>query len=519
MVAVTSARSREERAAPLAREYLYSFVMQAWQSVDPAPFKDNWHIGCMCEYLEAVADGEIPKLVINVPPGHQKSLTVSVFWPVWTWIRRPQKRFMATAYRGDLALRDAQKSRDLIRSPWFQRHFGSSFQLAGDQDTKSRYQNNKGGYRFSTSVAGIMGEGGDFVILDDPHNVEQAESDVVRDETVRKIDLALPTRVRSPDGGTVVIMQRLHSRDYCGRQIEQHRDQWVHVCLPARYEYDHPSRLRSISLPSGRTLPGDARANPQIQRKYDRLASIDTREARDAAALLAADHNGELLFPALFSEQRQTALEDALGSYGTAGQQQQRPAPREGGLFRRAWFADQMIDARDIPAERIQVRGWDLAGSTRKTSPYTAGVRVSMAGGKYYIEHVSRERWTPAAMEEGMLLQARLDGYGVHIDVPQDPGQAGKSQVQALSRKLAGFVMRSSPESGAKEQRAEPFSAQCEAGNVYIVRDSWSETYLEELCSFPRGQFADQVDASSRAFARLLHLGGLVSTGASSGSY
>lgn len=451
---------------------LYRFIKWAWPLVDPSPFVDSLHVFLICKYLEATTRGEIRKLMINVPPGHQKSLTVSVFWPVWTWIRNPGRRFMTTSYRGDLALRDSDRARDLIRSPEFQREFGERFRLRKGQDVKSRWANNHGGYRFATSIEGIMGEGGDYVVLDDPHNVEQAESAEVLDETVRKINLALPTRVRSATGAIVVMMQRLTERDFCGRALAS-QSGWIHVCLPARFDPEHPFRMGPQILDSGRVLPGDWRTVV-----------------------------GELLWPQLFGEERIKALEEAMGSYGASGQLQQRPVPREGALFKRAWFAGKMIDASEVP-EGVTVRGWDLAASETKTADWTASVKMRKAGGRYYVLNVTRQRREPLAVKLRMRELAESDGYGVKVNFPQDPGQAGKSQAQDLAANLDGFDARFSTESGDKVTRAEGLSAQAEAGNVYIVRDDWTDSFLEELCGFPGAEFDDRVDAASRAYHAL----------------
>ena len=177
------------------------------------------------------------------------------------------------------------------------------FHLRAGQNTKGRYENSERGYRFSSSVDGIMGEGGEFILYDDPHNVQKAESPDVREKTVDLINLSLHTRVRSITGGIVVIMQRLHEEDYAGSMLKN-LSGVVHLCLPARYESDHPHPCKSFSLPSGRVLGGDDRTK-----------------------------DGELLFPGLFPEERLKKLEEVLGSYGSAGQLQQRPAPRKGGMF------------------------------------------------------------------------------------------------------------------------------------------------------------------------------------------
>ena len=120
---------RTQAVADLLKDSFSRFIRHFWPHVDPAPYKHGWHIDLMAEYLEAMARGEIRKLLINVPPGCQKSLTVSVFWPAWVWTRNAEKRFMATSYREDLALRDADKSRELIKSAEISAAIRQRFQL------------------------------------------------------------------------------------------------------------------------------------------------------------------------------------------------------------------------------------------------------------------------------------------------------------------------------------------------------------------------------------------------------
>jgi predicted phage terminase large subunit-like protein len=474
----------EARIAELCEQKLSVFIRESWHTVDPVPYVHGRHVDVMSEYLEAHIAGEIPNLLINVPPGHQKSLSVSVFLHPWTWTTKPQHRFMTTAYRGDLALRDADRARVLLRSQWYQRRWGmrigglrnQAFAMRPGADQKTRYSNDRGGYRFSTSVAGIMGEGGDTVALDDPHNVEEAESDEVLAETVRKLKLALPTRVRSKTGGVIVMMQRLKEKDFAGHLLAE-RNNLTHLCLPARFEPDHPFICLPTRTKAGRLLPGDWRTK-----------------------------KGELLWPELFDEARIKSLEDAMGSYGAAGQLQQRPVPREGGMFKRPWFS--IVDA--APAGARRCRGWDFAGTTveeNATAPYTAAVRISEKEGVFYVEHVLRERLSPAGVDAALKNTAEQDGYATHIDYPQDPGQAGKSQAKYFAKMLPGYIFSFSPESGSKETRAQPFAAQAEAGNVRLVRGAWNEAYLDEVCAFPNGEYKDQTDASARAFHNLVPTG------------
>lgn len=467
---------------------LHTFTKQAWKALDPVPFRDGRHIAVMSEYLEAFIAGEIPRILINIPPGHMKSLEVSVLLNAWAWtqLEHVGKRFMMTSYRGDLALRDGDKTRKLIKSEWYQSRWGkrvgairdTEVEIRKGADVKSRFENTAGGYRFSTSIAGIMGEGGDFVGLDDPHNVEQAESDENREEVVRRIRMALPTRVRSIDGGVVVMMQRLHTRDYSGIMLADEAD-LVHLCLPARYEKKHPHVTVPITLKkTGRKLPGDWR-----------------------------ETEGELLWPENFPESRLTPLETELGAYAKAGQLQQRPIPRGGGMYKLQWFGGKFCDPDDVPKGGIVCRGWDLAateeGEVSKAPDWTVGCKVRRVKGRIYIEDVVRFRGSPLEVRKTMTTTADMDGKAVIIDFPQDPGQAGKSQAQSLAGEFPRRRVYFSPETGSKEVRQDAPAAQAEAGNVYIVRAPWNRVFIEELTTFPKGDFDDQADALARAYHRV----------------
>ena len=451
-----------------AERSLHEFGQQMWRFIDPAPYLDNWHLQVICEHLEAVTRGEIKRLIINIPPRHSKSSLVAVMWPAWTWIKRkrdhgplagPQVKFMAASYAHSLSVRDSVKGRRLIESPVYQERWGGRFKLTSDQNTKIRFENDKGGYRLATSVGGALtGEGGDVIIVDDPINISDAASETVRRTTIDWWDESMSTRLNAPDAGAyVVIMQRVHDQDLTGHLLV--KGGWTHLCLPARFEPDHIYPFA---------------ADPRT-------------------------HDRELLWPERFSESAITQLERDLGSYGAAGQLQQRPSPRRGGMFDPDWWEYEPA----APKAGRAVRAWDLAASTEIGASWTAGVLMRIHQDVYYVEDVVRIRDTPEKVERLIVSTAKRDGKEVTIDLPQDPGQAGKMQVRYYVRQLAGFNARYSPESGSKEQRAVAMSSQTEARNVKLVTGDWNAAFVAEAALFPNSDHSDQIDASSRAFHRL----------------
>ena len=229
-------RQRTEDTAQ-AEAHLGDFIRQAWHVLEPAtPYIHGWHIDAMCEHLEAVTRGWIRNLLINVPPRHMKSLAVSVFWPCWEWTQHPERRWLYASYAQSLSIRDSLKCRRLIESDWYQAHWGQVFQLRGDQNQKMRWENDKTGYRLASSVGGsLTGEGGDRLVADDPHNIQQRESDTIREGVLQWWDEVMSTRLNDPKtGAKVLVMQRLHERDLSGHVLEQ--GGWEHLCLPAEYE-------------------------------------------------------------------------------------------------------------------------------------------------------------------------------------------------------------------------------------------------------------------------------------------
>ncbi len=470
----------EKIGAARSKDSLLEFIRLMWPVLEPGrEFKEGKVVEVLCEHLEAVAKGQITRININVPPGCMKSLTTSVFWPAWVWgpAEMPWARFVAFAYSEDLTIRDNKKMRALIESDLYQRYWGHSFEPDPKEWGAEKIANSKTGFKLATSIGGVgTGERGDFIIIDDPHNVREGESEAKRNAAVMWFGETLPTRVNDQEkSAMVMIMQRVHEADVAGFVIENLSDEWEHLCLPMRYEPDHPYKSRtSLGFEDWRTK------------------------------------DGELLWEDRFPEKSVASLEKTFraagGEYAIAGQLAQRPAPREGGMFKRADF--QFIDAKDVPLGGTVVRGWDLAATKDGKAAYTVGLRMRRVKVDdkiaYYIEDVCRGQWTPHRVDQEIKECARNDGLDCKQDFPQDPGQAGKSQVAHFAGMLEGYNFAFSPESGSKEDRAKPFSSQVEAGSVYLVRAPWNGAFLAEAENFPNGRFKDQIDAASRAYAKLL---------------
>jgi predicted phage terminase large subunit-like protein len=426
-------------------------------------FVPNWHLDAVCDHLAAVSKGEILNLIINIPPRHTKSLTASVFWPAWEWIDSPSVQFLYSSYAENLSIRDSVKTRRLIQSPWYRERWGDRYRLTSDQNQKIRFDNDKQGYRLATAVGGSnTGEGGDRIVIDDPNNVKKVESDADRLSVNDWWDLVMSTRRNDPKtSGVVIMMQRSHEDDLTGHILKKELG-YDELVLPARYEGNRCKT--SLHFTDPRTKEGEA-LNP---RRYD--------------------------------DKELTKLERELGEYGTAGQLQQRPHPRKGGLFK----ADKFVVVEGLPGRPIRtIRYWDKA-ATEGGGSHSSGVKMALLStGQYAILDVQRGQWSVGYREARIKLAAQMDKVGTKVYVEQEPGSGGKESALSTVRNLAGFAARAERATVNKVARAEPYAAQVEIGNVVVLSKTWTKAFIEEHRAFPRGTYADQVDAASGAFNRL----------------
>src|SRR5688572_12788145 len=180
-----------------AEQSLARYIEQAWPILDPAvPFLSNWHIDLLVEHLEAVSAGKTKRLLINMPPRSMKSLLVSVLWPTWEWLREPSRRWIFASYAESLAIKHSMDRRTVLQSPWYRDRWGDRVALATDQNEKREFRNTRRGHMAATSVGGsILGKGGNRIVVDDPHNPTQAESDTQRDAAIRYFSQTLSTRL------------------------------------------------------------------------------------------------------------------------------------------------------------------------------------------------------------------------------------------------------------------------------------------------------------------------------------
>jgi predicted phage terminase large subunit-like protein len=405
--------------------------------------------------------GRRPKLVIQAPPQHGKSIQAIDFIG-WLSGQNPDLRTIYTSFSDRLGVRANLRLQRAFDSERYRLAFpdtriAGSGGAASTAASRSRefieFVGREGYFRNTTVRGSITGESLDLGVIDDPiRGRADARSIAHRDAAWDWFTDDFFTRF-SEEAGLLAILTRWHVDDPIGRLLE--------------------------ADPTVRVLT------------YEAIATTDEPHRRA----------GEALFPELKSLGFLLERKAIMPAGHFAALYQQRPTLDDGEMFKPEKI--EVVDA--LPAGTIRwVRGWDLA-ATQDDGAYTAGGKLGLLpDGRLIIGDMLRKQLGPDARDAALKNTASQDGRGVRISLPQDPGQAGKSQVLHLQRLLSGYPVHTSPESGDKALRAEPMASAVNVGNVLMLRGPWNAALLEELRTFPNGTYLDQVDALSRAHAHLV---------------
>ena len=448
---------RERRFRLKLRTDFSAFCDFALASVAPDAAKPAAHHKLLIAELQRVADTPAARLMVFMPPGSAKSTYVSMLFSAWMMMQ-PHHKIIGASHTSRLAETFSGRVQSLIRD------HGTRMGLALETEAKDRWQTDIRSEYLSVGVGGaVAGFRADLALIDDPvKNAEAADSETQREGVWRWFASDLRSRMK-PSGRIVIVMTRWHMDDLAGRILQHQPEMWRVLSLPAlAVEHDVLGRE-----------PGEPLWSDGTYGYGKLLQSIRTQ--------MQAEGNARA-WSALY---------------------QQEPRPQEGLLFQ---VAKMTTEAAQTPTGRV-VRAWDLAATvaTKGDPDWTCGVRLRRDGnGRFIVEDVVRFRGGPETVEQTIKATATRDGRSVSVGLPQDPGQAGKSQILSLTKLLAGHTVVSSPETGSKETRASPVAAQCNVGNLYMVQGPWNAAFAEELRDFPTGRKDDQVDALSRAFSMLL---------------
>ena len=450
----------------------YKFFRTFWDTVAPkTPGHFNWHVRYLCDQLQLLAErvfnneARLHDLIINVPPGSTKTTICSIMFPAWVFTRMPSARIICASVSNDLAERFSSKTRDLLNSELYRTCF-PFVKLA--RRTKTRLWTTEGGERQSFGVmSNVTGQHAHFIVIDDPINPAMALSDRNRNTANEWMDSIISTRRIITDKlltPTVLIMQRLHQEDPTGYWLAKQGDDGTvkHICLPA--EEDSTAGIK----PAG------------LQKYYK---------------------NG-LLDPVRFNYAFLEEQKKKLGEFNYACQYHQIPISRNNKFFDVEQIQCKIAPPLDVFAQLC--RFWDKASSVGK-GDYTAGVLMGRTPNQdFWVLDIVRGRWNSFEREAVIRQTAEYDGEDVLIGLEKERSSGGLDSRNMTIRNLAGFTVKSASINGTKEQRADSFSTQVNAGNVYCRVAPWNKEYLEELQYFPFGIHDDQVDASAGAFKFVL---------------
>jgi predicted phage terminase large subunit-like protein len=510
-----------------AAESLVAFIRMAWSIVEPGqPYTHGWHIDAICDHLEAITDGHeladgtlYNRLLVNVPPGTMKSLITNVFWPAWEWgpCNMPHLRYVCAAHKVEnLSARDSRRMRQLITSEWYQARWGDLVKLAKDQNEKLNFVNSVGGFRIATAITSLTGIRGDRVIIDDPHSVDSAASETQRQTEVTTFLEAIPTRLNDPiRSSIVIIMQRLHEEDVSG------------VILDKQLGYDH--LMLPMEFDPSRAFP-------------TKLGFVDPRSEA-----------GELLFPERFPAEVVTRDKRVMGPYATAGQFQQEPTPRGGGVIKREWW--RLYEASVFPPMEYVVAALDTAYTIKAENDFSALTVWGLFSGAQaqridaYATRGGQRRDTQDAMnmfdEAAQVLhrgpqgprgdQPRLmlmDGWQERLELHDLVEKVAKScrrlkvDLLLIENKAAGHsvaqeirrlyshedwgVQMYDPKTLDKLARLYSIQHLFAEGIIYAPDRAFADMVIQQVSVFPKGKNDDIVDTVSMAVKHFRDRGLLV---------
>lgn len=479
-------------------ESLIGFSEYIWPVVEPAiPFVQGWVLEAICEHLEAVAYGHIRRLLINVPPGFTKSLMTDVFFPAWLWgpLNKPHMRFLCAAYSEHLTVRDNMRCRSIIVSDRYQKLWGTRFRVSTDQFTKIKFANDKTGWKLATSVGGIgTGERADIVIVDDPNNPMEMESEAIRTTTKMWFTEVLPDRLNNQaKSSIIVIQQRTHEDDVSGIAISREMG-YTHLMVPMRHE---------------------------IGRHCVTVLGID-EEDQEVTWEDPRTEGGELAWPERFPPEIVDELERDKGPYAWAGQYQQSPEPRGGSIIKRDYWqiwkherfegleyilasldtAYTIKDENDASALTIWGMFRDEAGNPKIVLMWAWQGRLQL---HELVEKIIYSCTTvsgftgdgPRFSVDKLVIEAKASGLSV--------GQEIHRLVRGTGQ--LGLDMINPTKYGDKVARVHAVQHLFADGMIYAPDKAWADMVINQCAIFPRGTNDDLVDSTSQALRYLRDAG------------
>lgn len=452
----------------LVREAMDKQHFNPWLKTVSPTWTWNWaHLQKVREYLSLVTSGDIHKLMIFLHPRSGKSEQVTVRYPVFRIEQDPELSVIIWCYGQALANNFSRKALRIART---RLNLNPKRQAVEEWETVEG-----GGFKAAAIGTGITGKGAKLIIGDDPiKNRKEANSEVYRDQIWESYRSDLYTRLE-PDAAFILQLTRWHDDDLAGRILNSDDGKNFTVLrIPALCESqdERDNFAESVGLPTGQ---------PDL---LDRI-------------------EGEAMVPERYDEVELAKIREVLGIHNFTALYQQRPTALEGDFFK---VENIKITAR-APLCVRWVRYWDKA-ATQDGGKRSAGVLMGItAENDYIVAGCRKGQWSTGKREKIIKQECILDNNLldkiIYTGVEQEPGSGGKESREATIKMLRGFRTFWDKPTGDKITRAEPYAAQMEGGNVYLVKGAWNKEFIDEHRSAPYGKFMDQVDGASGAFNRL----------------
>ncbi len=442
------------------------------------------YIKVIADRLEAASAGEVKRIIFNMPPRSMKSLCASVAWPAWILGNQPTARIIVASYSRLLSEKHSLDTRCIMQSSWYRKLF-PEVELSKDQNTKYKFQTVQRGYRIATSVEGTLtGEGGDFIIVDDPLSSAQALSETLRKRATNWFDQTLVTRLNDRKKGIIVlVMHRLHQEDLTGYLLSKPKNIWHHICLPIIAE--NKEITYSIKKPALPVPVIQVTINERIGWLYNKPAS---RIA--PARILYSREEGQLLYPLYGGKEEIEMIKVELGSYAFAAQYQQNPLPLSSGIIKREWLKRY----RNFPDSLSYVtQSWDTAVSTSDASNFSVCTTWAKIDNKFYLLDVYRAKLEyPKLKEQVLSLAARWTPHAILIEAKT----SGQQLVQELKTNSDLPIIEIVPHDD-KLTRFHLIVPTIESGKVFLPHQAvWLSDFEYEILMFPETRHDDQVDST-----------------------
>lgn len=409
-------------------------------------------------------------------PTHNSEL-VSTRLPSFWLGHNPDLPVALVSYGASLAYRNSRYARSVMDSPFYPRIFPGVQKDEQNWRVEDWHVRNRKGYVMAVGVGGpITGHGFGLGLIDDPiENWAEAQSERNRETIWQWWQGTFRTRLW--EGASVIFMlTRWHEDDLAGRILEEEGT------------VEEGGKWKVLSYPA---LSEDPETDPLGREYLDSLA------------------------PSRFSKEWLLDFRATVVEQVWQAEYQQNPIPPSGDMFKVGRLdIDDTVPAeicnvvRGVPVNiKDGVRYWDLAGTEKKTAKRdpdsTSGTLTSEHDDRFYVLDNINVQFGPDRVEDLIIQTAKIDGPKVKIVIEQEPGQAGKAQIEHYVKLLAGYDVKGEPSTGDKRTRAAAWASQVNHGNVTLLKSDWNKPFIATHANFPHGVHDDDVDSAAGSFNEL----------------